>query len=246
VTLNGSGPGGPPCVADFNGDGNPEIGVANRNFFAVFNGAGTLLWQHGIDDGSSGSASCSAFDFNADGKYEIAYRDERNFYILGDGVVGNVIWQTEGEPSYTACEMPVIADVDNDRHAEIVLPLNNYNDHPYYPTGIQVWGNAQWAWSRKIWNEHTYHITNIKDDAKVPTPEPDNWLHYNNYRTQEVVRPLPAAIGGIAEFPPAAMPAESGAAAEGSGWATATYAALAGAVVAIGVGGWYARRRWLR
>ena len=51
------------------------------------------------------------------------------------------------------------------------------------------------------------------------------------------------AVGGIAE-----PPALAGTPAEGSGWATATWAALAGvgAVVAIAVGGWYARRRWLR
>jgi len=56
-------------------------------------------------------------------------------------------------------------------------------------------------------------------------------------------------VGGAVKLPPGAVAAESGAAAEGSGWGTATYAALVGgmaAAAAIGVGGWYARRRWLR
>jgi len=56
----------------------------------------------------------------------------------------------------------------------------------------------------------------------------------------------PPGVGGTVNLPPGAIAAESGAPVEGSGWATATYAALAGAVVAIGIGGWYARRRWLR
>jgi len=55
-------------------------------------------------------------------------------------------------------------------------------------------------------------------------------------------------VGGTVKLPPAAIAAEAGTAAEHSGWATATWAALAGGVAAaaIGVGGWYARRRWLR
>ena len=58
----------------------------------------------------------------------------------------------------------------------------------------------------------------------------------------------PPGVGGTVKLPAGAIAAESGASAEGSGWGTATWAALAGvgAVVAIGVGGWYARRRWLR
>ena len=58
--------------------------------------------------------------------------------------------------------------------------------------------------------------------------------------------PHPPGVGGTVKLPPAAVAAESGAAAEGSGWGTATWAALAGSAVAIGIGGWYARRRWLR
>jgi len=55
----------------------------------------------------------------------------------------------------------------------------------------------------------------------------------------------PHGVGGTVKLPPAAIAAESGAPAEGSGWGTASWAALAGAAVALAVGGWYARRRWL-
>jgi cell division septation protein DedD len=60
--------------------------------------------------------------------------------------------------------------------------------------------------------------------------------------------PHPPAVGGMVKLPAAAIAAESANAPEGSGWTVGTYAALAGvgAVVAIAVGGWYARRRWLR
>ena len=74
----------------------------------------------------------------------------------------------------------------------------------------------------------------------TPTPTPT--------RTPTPVTPHPPGVGGTVKLPPAAIAAEAGTAAEGSGWATATWAALAGGVAAaaISVGGWYARRRWLR
>jgi hypothetical protein len=59
-------------------------------------------------------------------------------------------------------------------------------------------------------------------------------------------------VGGIAELPPLAGTSaeEAGAPAEGSGWSSASYAALAAglaaAAVALSAGAWYARRRWIR
>jgi hypothetical protein len=59
-------------------------------------------------------------------------------------------------------------------------------------------------------------------------------------------------VGGIAELPPLAGTSaeEAGAPAEGSGWSSASYAALAAglaaAAVVLSAGAWYARRRWLR
>jgi len=59
-----------------------------------------------------------------------------------------------------------------------------------------------------------------------------------------VVGPGPVAGGTSAPW----ARVTGGAAVEDSGWTVGAYAALAGvgAVVAIAVGGWYTRRRWLR
>jgi hypothetical protein len=60
------------------------------------------------------------------------------------------------------------------------------------------------------------------------------------------------AVGGIAEVPAVAGTSaeEAGTPAGGSGWSAGNYAAvavgLAAAAVAIGGGGWYVRRRWIR
>lgn len=56
----------------------------------------------------------------------------------------------------------------------------------------------------------------------------------------------PTGVGGTVMLPPGAIAADSGVQAEGSGWSGGVYAALGGMVVVIAVGGWYARRRWLR
>jgi len=54
----------------------------------------------------------------------------------------------------------------------------------------------------------------------------------------------PPGVGGTVMLPPAAVAAESGSTTEGSGCSAATYVALAaGVAMAIGIGGWYARRR---
>jgi hypothetical protein len=70
--------------------------------------------------------------------------------------------------------------------------------------------------------------------------------------TATATPPPLAPVGGIVGLPALAEPpsAASGTPPDGSGWATGAYAALAAVVAvaaaALGAGGWYARRRWLR
>jgi hypothetical protein len=40
----------------------------------------------------------------------------------------------------------------------------------------------RWIQSRTIWNQHTYHITNVNDDGTIPLVETNNWSTWNNYR----------------------------------------------------------------
>ena len=187
ISTSAKHPGGAPCIADVDGDGCPEIGVAVTDKYVVLEVAPgspwtcTIKWDVTIQDGSSGIASSSAFDFNQDGKYDIVYSDEYKLFVFDDAIPGHVRFDAPC-PSYTACEMPVIADVDNDRHAEIVVPLNNYMRPGN--TGIEVWGNNDWPQARRIWNQHTYHITNVNEDATVPRFETNNWILFNNYRVQ--------------------------------------------------------------
>jgi hypothetical protein len=49
-----------------------------------------------------------------------------------------------------------------------------------------VYGDAndRWVRTRKIWNEHSYPITNVNVSGSLPQPEPESWTagSPNNYR----------------------------------------------------------------
>jgi hypothetical protein len=38
--------------------------------------------------------------------------------------------------------------------------------------------------TRRLWNQHSYHVTNINNDGTIPQQEPDSWgpKGFNNYR----------------------------------------------------------------
>ena len=189
VAMPPGGGNGPPVVADIDGDGELEIGVGGHDYYVAFETDGSIKWMADTRDYSSRAAGSSAFDFDSDGSFEIVYSDEKYHHIF-KGSDGTVLFKTPGS-SGTLIEQPIIVDVDNDGHVEIVFAVNNYA----YPgnTGIEVYGNDDcWRAARCIWNQHTYHITNINDDATVPVVETNNWEVFNNYRAQS-----PHSFGGV-------------------------------------------------
>ncbi len=200
--------GGPPTVADFDGDGEPEVGVAAADFYSVIDlecceslpdcdatpqGAGYcsdpgIRWKVPNEDCSSRVTGSSVFDFDGDGAAEVVYNDECHFRIFS-GIDGAVLFE-EPNHSHTRLEYTVIADVDNDGNAEIVFIENGWCSASRCgtcdpTTPIQVWGDSQdrWVPTRRIWNQHAYHITNITEDGLLPPGgEEPNWLSYNNFR----------------------------------------------------------------
>lgn len=175
--------GGPPTVADVDGDGEPEIGVAGGHYYSVFETDGTLKWSSPTQDLSSNVTGSSVFDFEGDGSAEVVYSDERMLRIYR-GADGAVLWETPS-PSGTTYELPIVADVDADGNAEIVMVSNRFRREGIVkPNGIQVYGEAEgtWARTRQVWNQHTYHINNINDDGSIPRQEVPSWLTHNTYR----------------------------------------------------------------
>lgn len=187
---------GPPTVADFDGDGFPEIGTASADFYVVLDlndcggdnweelgcEAEGILWKVANRDCSSRATGSSVFDFEGDGRAEVVYADERNFRIF-DGETGAILFDDGTHGSHTRIEMPVIADVDNDGNSEVIIPENGSGGgNP----GIDIWedGSDNWVRTRRIWNQHGYSVTNINEDGTVPLVPERNWLNprLNNYR----------------------------------------------------------------
>jgi hypothetical protein len=173
---------GPPTLADFDGDGLPEIGIAFISSYRVLDGDGTILWAQDTEDDSSGRTGSAVFDFEGDGAAEVVYADEHVLYIF-DGATGTVEMAYEDHESGTLLEYPIIVDIDGDGSAEIVLASNNMWE-PSGITGITVIGDvdSSWAAARQVWNQHAYHITNVEDDGSIPTTPVQSWTANNSFR----------------------------------------------------------------
>ncbi len=187
--------GGAPTVADFDGDGRPEIGVAHGNAYGVYDidctavGAGCadagLRWQSPTNDDSSAGTGSSVFDFNGDGAAEVVYNDQQYFRVY-DGTTGRELFRRNSS-SRTRTENPTIADVDNDGDAEIVFGSNNeafFIRDWWTDAGLFIWGDRRGAWvgARRIWNQHSYHVGNVAEDGTIPLREEPSWRATNSYR----------------------------------------------------------------
>jgi hypothetical protein len=142
--------GGAPTVADYDGDGLPEVGVAGRAFLTVYDidctdaprpggtcSAGNacddfdgvpgpcpsgMLWSRRTQDISSNITGSSVFDFEDDGKAEVVYGDEC-FVRVYRGTDGEVLF-SQYRSSCTWYENPIVADADGDFRADLINPSN--------------------------------------------------------------------------------------------------------------------------
>lgn len=200
VSIPGGGVGGPPTIGDMDGDGLPDIGVAGAYAYSAYRSDGTLIWSKTSQDWSSQITGSTAFDFDGDGFSEILYADEIKFRAF-DGRTGSVIYEIPNT-SGTALEYPIVADVDADGHADIVVVSNDYASLPNaatYTHGVRVYedANNSWVATRSIWNQHAYSITNINDDLSVPrNPEP-SWKSHNTFRLNRRMDADPRAIADL-------------------------------------------------
>jgi hypothetical protein len=129
----------------------------------------------------------SVFDFDGDGVAEVVYADETHLRIY-DGSTGTVLYET-CNTSGTLWEYPLVADVTNDGHADIVVASNSYSSQScggLKTAGVRVFGDTEGKWvrTRRIWNQHAYHVTNVNEDGTIPVVELPNYLQpgLNNFR----------------------------------------------------------------
>lgn len=174
-----------PSVADIDGDGKPEIIAARANNIWAVNGEdGSILWHQKVHD-STGASGASTFDFEGDGILEVVYFDEVAIYAFS-GTDGTVKFTTDEHGSDTMYDYPVVADVDADGHADIVVSHDGF-----YGAAFSVYRdvNNSWAPARSVWNQFAYSITNINDDLTVPVNAVPNFTTYNNYRSANALPP---------------------------------------------------------
>jgi len=175
VAFPGGG-GGPPTIGDMTGDGFPNIGSAGLNFYVVFDHQGNLVWKNPINEGSSRSTGSTLFDFNGDGIVEVLYADQSALHVY-NGTNGAEIYRINNG-SATVKEYPVVADIDNDGHAEFLLAQGV----PLY--GIRAFEdiNDSWMPTRTIWNQYDYNINNVNADASIPANPTSGLLTHNSFR----------------------------------------------------------------
>ncbi|MDR0798861.1 MAG: VCBS repeat-containing protein, partial [Dysgonamonadaceae bacterium] len=165
-----------PYAGDLDGNGYVDFALAYR-------GLGLVSWQydpsapHSVRQGPNDvrfaeTAGFTLFDFNQDGKSEIVYRGTSQFFIVDGTTLADLsppirCW------SGTIAEYPIVADVDGDGQAEIILTRGYKNwssgdctgNIAIYKSGIAT---QPWAPARKVWNQWPYNPVYINEDLTVP------------------------------------------------------------------------------
>jgi len=169
---------GPPCVGDLDGDGQPEIVAPASDRHSAFETDGTLMWTARISD-SSGAAGCVVFDMDGDAAYEVIYADMRNLYVY-DGSTGEVRYEDPAHGSVTYFETPVVADVDQDGSAEIIVSSSGYDGQ----MGVTVFGHLDDGWppAGPAWPVHDYYVSNVTDGGSVPADAEPGWKTHLVFR----------------------------------------------------------------
>ncbi len=187
--------GGAPTIADFDGDGLPEVGIAAQGGYVVWKPGAGFIWQSQTFDCSSATGS-SVFDFEGKGSASVVYSDQCYFRVY-DGKTGATLVQ-EKNASCTAYETPIVADIDGSGRAKVLVPNSNVcaykcdwpggtvqiDTSPYVGLKALRSPSDKWVNTRSVWNQHAYHVTNVNVDGTLPFPEPNSWDpgQSNSYR----------------------------------------------------------------
>ncbi len=207
--------GGPPTVADFDGDGSPEIGVSGACWYTIYkNNPSTGLYRYAMAptrDWSSASTGSTVFDFDGDDQAEIVFSDEEALYVWGIDQNQTNPWNKlvpylidENHGSWTIHEYPLVADIDSDGKAEILVlnsprPAPNNNNIILDQYGIYVLGAADdnWVSARQWWNQHAYFVNNIDDDGTIGVASP-NYAPFDSSDLNSFRQQAPGSFGAKA------------------------------------------------
>ncbi|MDR0429017.1 MAG: hypothetical protein LBH58_00875, partial [Tannerellaceae bacterium] len=131
---------------------------------------------------NSGNTGFTLFDFDNDGIQEICYKDKVNLRIIkgntpyikqGDTHLNRpgVIVFSQKITSETGYEYPVIADINNDASAEIVVLGKNWGASYNGFLKVMATNGDKFAPAWPVWNQFMYSPFKINPDLTVPKPE---------------------------------------------------------------------------
>ena len=174
-------------------------------------------------------------------------------WVVADGVLYLIGGYVGGTYPYVWMDEVDIASLAADGAPEWAVgpSLNVARQYPAAAAnGGRIYAVAGRESSPEWGQANLVEVLGASEDCSAPstyTPTPTNTS--TPTRTPSPTPSRPSGVGGIVMLSPAALAEEMRSTAEGSGWCGSTYAALAGglsaALAVLGVGGWYARRRWL-
>lgn len=207
TTCQGGG-GVPVAVDDLDDDGQAEILSAHGDKIRVLEVFGDdddekckVAWSVKLDE-LDARASGTAFDLLGDGLPEVIYADRSRLRVLSSEGESLIELPRTARPS---AANPIVADVDDDAAADIVVvssePIVGEGMAGPATASVMVLRNAddRFAPARRVWNQHTYHGTNVTEDGQIPRYEHPHWQADKGFRTNEV----PESVGtSICEAPP--------------------------------------------
>lgn len=177
---------GPPCIADFDGDGEAEAGWSDSGLLGVYELNGDPLWQIEVAYQGLARPACSAYDFDANGTYEILYADSETLMVRS-GINGALRMAVEHENFRNWWDYPVVADVDNDGSAEIIVAASAEENMSY--GGLTVYGHPadRWLDAGDAWLNHRFTSADALPDTTAPSGLPYPWLITNTVRGRPAV-----------------------------------------------------------
>lgn len=150
-------------VGNIDNDPMPEIAMIDDQFYMLDHDLSVIWVNDFVRDNSSGYVSSVMFDFNCDGLLEIVVRGDDSALHILRGHDGVIMASSNLCTSGTAGERPIIADINNDGHADIVCGCKE---------GLVAWTGAapnNWAAARSVFNQFSYFNVNVNDDLTIPS-----------------------------------------------------------------------------
>ncbi len=188
ISNSANSGGGVQAISNFLDSGGLGIVFAGYKTIDMYNAEGELVWSVANDDEGSGKIGVSAYDFNGDGIDEVIVQEHLTVRVL-NGRNGDVLSSINNSTG-SLWEYPVVVDLEGDNNAEMVVVSNNFNSRWSINNGVTVYGAADsskpWKNATRIWNQHSYHQTNISQDGQIPKVEKPSWLNNNTYRSSTI------------------------------------------------------------